>query len=235
VALTTPGRATLVVKEGEIQIFLCWIQLTKVLKKTAQFAARGKSIRLGYMTHLNVEIKARCGNQDKIRNILKKLNADFKGTDHQLDTYFNVPVGRLKLREGSIENYLIYYQRKNQDDPKESQVTLFQNNPRSSLKSILQKALGILVSVDKTREIYFLDNVKFHLDSVVELGSFIEIEAIDFDGSIDRDVLYKQCEAYMSLLEISSDDLISHSYSDLLKSIVKFDSRAGRRSSMITD
>jgi adenylate cyclase class 2 len=235
VALTTPGRATLVVKEGEIQIFLCWIQLTKVLKKTAQFAARGKSIRLGYMTHLNVEIKARCGNQDKIRNILKKLNADFKGTDHQLDTYFNVPVGRLKLREGSIENYLIYYQRKNQDGPKESQVTLFQNNPRSSLKSILQKALGILVSVDKTREIYFLDNVKFHLDSVVELGSFIEIEAIDFDGSIDRDVLYKQCEAYMSLLEISSDDLISHSYSDLLKSIVKFDSRAGRRSSMITD
>ena len=211
-----PSRSTLVVKEGEIQIFLCWIQLTKVLKKTAQFAARGESIRLGYMTHLNVEIKARCGNQDKIRHILKKLNADFKGTDHQLDTYFKVPVGRLKLREGSIENYLIYYQRKDQDGPKESQVTLFQNNPRSSLKSILHKALGILVSVDKTREIYFLDNVKFHLDSVVELGSFIEIEAIDFDGFIDRDALYKQCEKYMSLLEISSDDLISHSYSDLL-------------------
>jgi adenylate cyclase, class 2 len=168
------------------------------------------------MTHLNVEIKARCGNQDKIRNILQKLNADFKGTDHQTDTYFNVPFGRLKLREGNIENHLIYYQRENHDGPKESQVTLLQNNPRSSLKSILQKALGILVSVEKTRDIYFLDNVKFHLDSVVELGSFIEIEAIDFDGSIGRDALYRQCENYMSLLEISSDDLISHSYSDLL-------------------
>jgi adenylate cyclase class 2 len=179
-------------------------------------AVCGKSIRLGYMAHLNVEIKARCVNQDKIRNILKKLNADFKGTDHQLDTYFKVPVGRLKLREGSIENYLIYYQRKDQDGPKESQVTLFQNNPRSSLKSILQTALGILVSVDKTREIYCLDNVKFHLDTVVELGRFIEIEAIDSDGSMDRDALYKQCEKYMSLLEISSDDFISHSYSDLL-------------------
>jgi adenylate cyclase class 2 len=168
------------------------------------------------MTHLNVEIKARCGNHDKIRNTLKRLNADFKGTDHQLDTYFNVPVGRLKLREGSIENHLIYYQRKNQDGPKESHVTLFQNDPRSSLKSILEKAPGILVSVEKTREIYFLDNVKFHLDSVVELGSFVEIEAIDFDGSIGRDALYQQCERYMSLFEISSDDLISHSYSDLL-------------------
>jgi adenylate cyclase, class 2 len=168
------------------------------------------------MTHLNVEIKARCGNQDKIRTSLKKLNADFKGTDHQIDTYFKVPVGRLKLREGTIENYLIYYQRENQDGPKASQVTLFQNHPRSSLKSILQKALGILVSVDKIREIYLIENVKFHLDSVAELGSFIEIEAIDFDGSIGRDALYKQCETYMSLLQISSDDLLSHSYSDLL-------------------
>jgi adenylate cyclase, class 2 len=168
------------------------------------------------MTHLNVEIKARCRNQDKIRSILKELSADFKGTDHQIDTYFNVPVGRLKLREGSIENHLIYYQRENQHGPKESQVTLFQNDPRSSLKSILQKALGILVSVDKTREIYLLDNVKFHLDSVVTLGSFVEIEAIDFDGAIGKAALYKQCETYMSLLEISSDDLISQSYSDLL-------------------
>jgi adenylate cyclase, class 2 len=168
------------------------------------------------MTHLNVEIKARCPNQAKIRNILQNLNADFKGIDHQIDTYFNVPLGRLKLREGGIENYLIYYQRENQNGPKESQVTLFPNDPRSSLKSILQKALGILVSVEKSREIYFLDNVKFHLDSVAELGSFIEIEAIDFDGSIRRDALYKQCEKYMSLLEISSEDLISRSYSDLL-------------------
>jgi len=168
------------------------------------------------MPHLNVEIKARCENHDKNRNILKKLNADFRGADHQIDTYFNVPVGRLKLREGSIENHLIYYQRENQDGPKESQVTLFQNDPRSSLKSILQKALEILVSVEKTREIYFLDNVKFHLDSVIELGSFIEIEAIDFDGSTGKDALYQQCERYMSLLEISRDDLISHSYSDLL-------------------
>jgi adenylate cyclase, class 2 len=154
------------------------------------------------MTHLNVEIKARCGNQDKIRNILQKLNADFKGTDQQIDTYFKVPAGRLKLREGTIENHLIYYQRENRDGPKGSQVTLFQNNPRSPLKSILQKGLGILVSVEKTREIYFLDNVKFHLDSVVELGSFIEIEAIDFDGSIGRGALYRQCEKYMSLLDI---------------------------------
>jgi adenylate cyclase class IV len=38
----------------------------------------------------------------------------------------------------------------------------------------------MLVSVDKIREIYLIENVKFHLDSVAELGSFIEIEAMTF-------------------------------------------------------
>jgi len=32
-----------------------------------------------------------------VREILKSRNADFKGADHQIDTYFNVSQGRLKL------------------------------------------------------------------------------------------------------------------------------------------
>lgn len=60
-----------------------------------------------------IEIKARCLDQDKVRNILIGENADFKGKDHQIDTYFNVHNGRLKLREGTIENNLIHYERPN--------------------------------------------------------------------------------------------------------------------------
>jgi adenylate cyclase class IV len=56
------------------------------------------------MPFLNVEIKARCVNADFIRKYLLSENADFKGVDEQTDTYFNVPNGRLKLREGNIEN-----------------------------------------------------------------------------------------------------------------------------------
>lgn len=33
--------------------------------------------------------------------------------------------------------------------------------------------------VDKRRKIYFIDNVKFHFDVVENLGTFIEVEAID--------------------------------------------------------
>src|SRR6266508_914903 len=84
---------------------------------------------------------------------------------------------------------------------------------RSTSKAIFQHDLGELVCVDKTREIYFIDSVKFHLDSVMNLGTFVEIEAIDIDGSIERDTLYTQCQKYISLFGIASDHLISHSYS----------------------
>ena len=62
------------------------------------------------MEHIhNIEIKARSANHEKIRDFLKSHGADFKGIDNQIDTYFKVNKGRLKLREGTIENHLIYY------------------------------------------------------------------------------------------------------------------------------
>jgi len=70
--------------------------------------------------------------------------------------------------------------------------------------------------VDKSREIYFIDNVKFHIDIVKNLGTFIEIEAIDETGSRDNATLLKQCEQYMELFAVAESDLVKVSYSDLL-------------------
>lgn len=168
------------------------------------------------MPHINIEIKARHGNISKVREILKFQKAVFKGTDHQIDTYFNVSFGRLKLREGNIENYLIHYDRENKAGPKQSNVILYKVTLGSSLKELITKALGVLAKVDKLREIYFIDNVKFHLDEVKKLGSFIEIEAIDKEGGRSKDELLEQCNHYLTLFDIPKKDLIADSYSDLL-------------------
>lgn len=168
------------------------------------------------MSHINIEIKAKHKNPDRVREILKSHNADFKGIDHQIDTYFRVKDGRLKLREGNIENFLIFYSRSNQAGPKQSDVTLYKTTPDSSLKTALTQALGVLVVVDKKREIYFIDNVKFHIDEVKDLGSFVEIEAIDKEPSIGKDALLQQCNDYIKILEIEDENLLSESYSDML-------------------
>lgn len=166
--------------------------------------------------HLNVEIKAKADNLFRIRNVLKDRGAQFIGVDRQIDTYFKVNHGRLKLREGNIENFLVYYERNDQSGPKESRVTLFETDPCSSIRNMLAGSLGVLVVVDKSREIYFVGNVKFHIDWVYDLGSFVEIEAIDKDGSIGKEKLYAQCREYMDLFGIKEEDLIQNSYSDLL-------------------
>lgn len=164
----------------------------------------------------NIEIKARCVGTKRIREILKSLNARFIGTDHQIDTYFNIPKGRLKLRQGNIENSLIYYQRVDSAAPKQSDIVIFKTQPNSGLKDILTKALGVKVVVDKRRKIYFIDNVKFHIDTVEGLGKFVEIEAIDEKGDIGKEKLLEQCQHYLNTFGIKESDLIPNSYSDLL-------------------
>ncbi|MBN2013036.1 class IV adenylate cyclase [candidate division KSB1 bacterium] len=164
----------------------------------------------------NIEIKAKTNQPVKIVEILQAHNAVFKGEDHQVDTYFRVPNGRLKLREGTIEQYLIHYHRCNQAGPKQSDVLLYACPAGSPLKAVLTEALGELVVVDKHRKIFFIDNVKFHVDNVQQLGAFVEIEAIDVDGSISVNRLNEQCQFYMELLSINHNDLIEVSYSDML-------------------
>jgi adenylate cyclase class IV len=169
------------------------------------------------MTHQIIEIKARAGDLDAPRRLLQARGARFVGLDRQVDTYFRVPVGRLKLREGAIENALIHYRREDRSGPKHSQVSLYPSTPDSTLKGILGDALGVDVVVDKQREIYFLDNVKVHLDTVSGLGTFVEIEAIDGDGTRPLETLRAQCEELLRAFGIAEEDLLAVSYSDLLR------------------
>ncbi len=168
------------------------------------------------MAFLNVEIKAKCNDTSFIRNYLLSAEADFKGVDEQTDTYFNVPNGRLKLREGNIENNLIFYERTNQAGPKSSHFNLVKIEDAKGLKDALTKSNGIKVVVKKRREIYYINNVKFHIDEVPGLGVFIEIEAGNIKVDLSQEQLKEQCNFYVKEFGIKAEDLIEVSYSDML-------------------
>ena len=164
----------------------------------------------------NYEFKARAADLNSMEQKLLRLNPLFKGEDHQIDTYFNVPNGRLKLREGIIENALIYYERPDIPGSKQSAILLYKHEPDRSLKDILIKVMGIKVVVDKIRKIYFIGNVKFHFDIVRELGAYFEVEAIDETGNTGPEVLEEQCKFYFDYFGLSRSDYINGSYSDLI-------------------
>jgi predicted adenylyl cyclase CyaB len=168
------------------------------------------------MPLINFEFKARTNDLDFLEKKLLELNPKFIGEDQQTDIYFNVEKGRLKLREGNIENALIYYERQNVTGAKQSDILLYQHQPDKSLKDIFTKLHGIKVVVKKVRKIYFIENVKFHFDTVDELGTFVEVEAIDNTGDIGAEKLKEQCRKYAEMFEIKSEDYISLSYSDMI-------------------
>jgi predicted adenylyl cyclase CyaB len=168
------------------------------------------------MSHTNYEFKARVSDPEKYENMLLALNPLFIGIDHQVDTYFNATTGRLKLREGNIENALIHYERDNIAGSKKSAVILYKHQPDTRLKQILVKQLGVKAIVDKQRRIYFIGNVKFHFDTVVNLGTFIEVEAIDTQGEFTEEELKQQCNKFVEFFGLSQEDMVDRSYGELV-------------------
>ncbi len=164
----------------------------------------------------NVEIKARCFDPEKVEKILLENGADYKGLDHQTDTYFNVKTGRLKMRQGNIEKSLIFYDRPNKKGPKQSTFNLYKSENLEELKPLLESSLGVMVEVKKHRKIFFIDFVKFHIDEVEGLGSFVEIEAGDLEVDRTVDELRELCDYYIDLLDIKEENLVNISYSDML-------------------
>jgi len=138
------------------------------------------------------------------------------GVENQVDTYFPVPHGRLKLREINEESAtLIFYVRA---DRAVARICTYQLVPVPdpvALKTALTAALGVRGVVRKRREIYFWHNVRIHLDEVAGLGTFVELEAVlaaDDDEGLAKERLDHLCK----MLGIAPGDLLSQSNADLL-------------------
>ena len=163
-----------------------------------------------------VELKAKIDNIDKVREKILKLNAEFIGKFHQIDTYFNVPKGRLKLREVEGKPYaqLIYYERENIAAPKKSEVFILEISNPEEFKEKTEKILGVKSVVDKVREVYVYRETKIHLDSVKRLGCFIEFEKETLESEIEETRSF--LEKLMKKLEIRWENLIESSYGELI-------------------
>ncbi|MFQ5838064.1 MAG: class IV adenylate cyclase [Thermoplasmata archaeon] len=163
-----------------------------------------------------LELKARCANPSRARRWLD-ANASSLGTYRQLDTYFHVPRGRLKVREtdGEEGGSLIFYLREDIRGPKRSRILLLRMGGIRDVKEILSNALGTLVTVEKVRIMYRWGRVQVHLDDVVGLGSFVEFERKG-DRQEDEHAARKEFQQLREALDVTDEDLVAGSYSDLL-------------------
>jgi predicted adenylyl cyclase CyaB len=136
----------------------------------------------------------------------------------QTDTYFNVPVGRLKLREFADESnpsQLIFYARSDQVEPRPSDYHILEVTEPAALKDVLALALGVKAVVKKERAVYLYRNVRIHLDEVAGLGTFIELEAVLDEDHLEEDAALSLM-VLMREFSIAEEDLLGGSYCELI-------------------
>lgn len=160
-------------------------------------------------------IKARCKSIEQIEEKLRSLNAVFEGEDLQTDTYYQASVGRLKVRKGTIENLVTHYVREADGDKMKTTVFVYERDPKKSIIRKYTQSRKVIGKVIKHRRIYWIDNVKFHLDKFDDGSTFVEIEAMDRDGSRGHEAIKRQAEEYKMLLSIRDEDIITGSYLDM--------------------
>ena len=164
----------------------------------------------------NVELKARVRDLARLRQTAERVATEYLGWQHQIDTYFRCPRGRLKLREiEGQQAQLVGYMRPDATGSKVSDYRLTAVIDAASLKQTLAAALDVLVVVDKQREIFLYQNVRIHLDRVAGLGTFLEFEAV-LSGEIDQAQGQAQVVFLRGEFSIDPGDLLALSYSDLL-------------------
>jgi adenylate cyclase class 2 len=166
-----------------------------------------------------VEMKAKVDSLDPFRQKLAALKARHIGTFRQTDTYYEVPTGRLKLREteGSSKMQLIYYQRPDIQDIKQSTVFILEFDKADFMKQFINSNLRVKTVVEKQRTIYRHRGTQIHLDNVKNLGTYIEFEHPAQNTPQANKQVQQKLKKLMAKLGVEAENLQKGSYSDLIQ------------------
>ena len=174
----------------------------------------------------NIELKARLEDPAGALRIAGKLGAPLHCVERQLDIYFTVPRGRLKLRrrwggdpgaslEHELPAELIAYFRPDEAGARASDYVLLPLEPAPLLEEMLGAILGVDARVEKKRTVFLHENVRIHIDEVVGLGSFLEFEAIVDEACDDRAAGEKLADLRRAF-GIADPDVVAGSYRELV-------------------
>ena len=164
----------------------------------------------------NIEIKARLTQRSELEARIVPIADSGPIVLEQIDQFYRVPEGRLKLRQINGEHAeLIFYRRSDSAGPKTSNYSRVPIINPDELAQLLTSALEPLGIVKKTRTLYLVGQTRIHLDEVEDLGSYLELEVV-----LGQDQSEAEGEAIahqlMQKLNIDREDLVEGAYLDHL-------------------
>jgi adenylate cyclase class 2 len=169
----------------------------------------------------NLEVKFKVRDLKKLRQRVNSFGRrSFNGS--QVDTYFNLPRARLKLRETKAGAELIFYERPNRPGARRSFYTTTTVKEPRQVKRRLSRLLGVQGVVEKRREVYVYRGGRIHLDKVKRIGTFLEIEIPIHRNSTRARELMREL---VTKLRLEGLVAVASSYVDLCWNPSKTDTR----------
>lgn len=165
----------------------------------------------------NLELKAVDPAPEQTLRAALALGAQERAVLHQRDTYFHAVTGRLKLREvPSNPPELIAYARADRSGPSVSHYRVVAVADHLALAGALDDALGVRAIVEKTRRLLLWRTMRIHLDHVVGLGDFVELEAVGgSSGGLTAEQV--KIDELRETLALTDERLVAQGYVDLLE------------------
>lgn len=163
---------------------------------------------------VNLEFKAIYPDLKKAEQIARSLTRRPRVILHQIDSYFEITKGRLKIRElDQHHSELIYYERVNRKGSKFSDFVVVPLRSPSAGKYLCNKLFRKSIVVRKKRIVYLFQNSRIHIDDVQDLGQFVEFEVLVKKGRAQARALMKRL---IGQFEVLPHHVVEGSYSDLL-------------------
>jgi predicted adenylyl cyclase CyaB len=165
----------------------------------------------------NLELKAAFDDLQRGEQIALAMGAAAGGDLHQVDTYFHVPEGRLKLREiNHAGGELIFYHRQESEPTRFSDYYTAPVADCTQMLNVLSRSLRVRIRIEKARRLYLYRGARVHLDRVSGLGNFIEFEVpVESNSAASEAVARGIMEELMGAFRLRAADAIQASYSDL--------------------
>lgn len=160
---------------------------------------------------IEVEVKASVTNFSDVKKKLKQIKAVKIKTERQKDAYYNAPhrdFGKtdeaLRIREipenGKKIVILTYKGAKLDEVSKTRKEIEVEVSDSPSMASILENlGFRLAANVTKDRDIYHYNNFIITLDTVHNVGTFVEIETEASEGEDTEESIKKIFEIYKSL------------------------------------
>lgn len=162
---------------------------------------------------VNLEIKVPYKNLSKLIQIVEVQGGKKIYSSKQIDVYYKLDKGRLKVRDSLGEKSIIFYRRVEDGSERWSDFKVIPiQNPAEWIK-FFDNFLDRLVVVKKHRTLYHLQNTRIHFDKIKGLGNFVELETKVVNGKAKAK---KEFLRMIELLGLDQEQQILNSYSDII-------------------